>query len=314
MRVGITGGTGFMGTHLARRLLDDGHRVVLLSRSADERDAGDLGLEDAEFVGASVADRDGLGDAFADCDAVAHLAGINLERGRQTYGAVHVRGTENVVEAAAAAGVEKVILSSFLRARPDCGSAYHESKWAAEETLRSSGLDYTVFKAGVTYGRGDHMLTHVSRWLATVPVMPMVGLTSRRFRPLAIDDLVDVMAASLTAGRLSAATVPVVGPEELPLADGLRRIGAAIGRTPVILPAPVVLQYLGAWVQERIMETPIASVAQVRILSEGIVEPAPAGVCEPLPDDLEPDRPFTIERIRSGLGEVRPYGLEDLRW
>ena len=47
---------------------------------------------------------------------------------------------------------------SFLRARPDCGSPYHESKWAAEQLIRESGLDYTILKAGMIYGRGDHLI------------------------------------------------------------------------------------------------------------------------------------------------------------
>ena len=57
----------------------------------------------------------------------------------------------------------KIIYLSFLRARPACGSRYHESKWAAEELVRGSGIDHTILKSGVIYGRGDHLLDHVSR-------------------------------------------------------------------------------------------------------------------------------------------------------
>jgi NADH dehydrogenase len=60
-------------------------------------------------------------------------------------------------------------MRSFLRAQPDSGSPYHDSKWAAEEILRASSLDWTVLKLGVTYGAGDHLLTHLSRALLTFP-------------------------------------------------------------------------------------------------------------------------------------------------
>jgi uncharacterized protein YbjT (DUF2867 family) len=60
----------------------------------------------------------------------------------------------NLVEAARRVGVKKIVMMSFLRARPNCGSPYHESKWAAEEIVRTSGLDYTIIKAGMVYGAG----------------------------------------------------------------------------------------------------------------------------------------------------------------
>ncbi|WP_234980909.1 SDR family oxidoreductase [Agromyces cerinus] len=135
-RTAITGGTGFVGRHLAERLGPE--TSVVISRR----------------TGVDTSDVDALTRAFEGCEVVAHCAGINREIGDQTYQHVHIEGTANVVEAAKRAGVRKVIMLSFLRARPDCGSPYHESKWAAEELIRDSGLDYTILKAGMIYGRG----------------------------------------------------------------------------------------------------------------------------------------------------------------
>lgn len=271
------------------------------------------GLGDAEFLSASVADRDALREAFGGCDAVAHLAGINLERGNQTYESVHVEGTRNAVEAAEEVGAEKFVVASFLRARPDCGWGYHESKWRKEEIVRNSGLDYTVLKPGVTYGEGDHLLTHISRALKTFPVFGLVGFDPVWVRPLAVEDLVDVMMASLVDDRLSGATVAVVGPEEITGRTTVERIGDAIGVEPRFVRLPIWFHRAFAWTQERVMRTPVVSLAQVRILSEDVVEPAPREVCEPLPEDLEPEQEFSVERIREGLGDVRRYGLRDMR-
>src|SRR5690349_23812657 len=194
MRVAITGATGFVGGHLATRLDSEGHEVVRLGRRAH---AGE------EIVPASLDDVDALVDAFAGCHAVAHCAGINRELGEQTFARVHVVATRNVVAAARRAGVEKIVLMSFLRARPECGSAYHESKWAAEEIVRASGLDYTIFKAGVIYGRGDHMLDHLSHALYTFPIFGLVGMREKPIRPLAVEDLVAAIRASFQDARLS---------------------------------------------------------------------------------------------------------------
>src|ERR1051326_4496418 len=116
MRVAITGATGFVGSHLATRLESEGHEVVRLGRRARANE---------EIGSAPLEDVDALVNTFAGCRAVAHCAGINRELGEQTYERVHVAATRNVVEAARRAGVEKIVLMSFLRARPDCGSADH---------------------------------------------------------------------------------------------------------------------------------------------------------------------------------------------
>ena len=200
MKVAITGGTGFVGRHLARALLADRHDVVVIARGVDRRDPSSLGAG-VTFVAASTDEADSLVRAFAGCDAVAHFAGINREIGSQTYERMHVRGTRAVVDAARAAGVPKIVYLSFLRARPECGSAYHESKWAAEEIVRASGLDYTILKSGVIYGRGDHLLDHVSRALYTFPFFPLVGLRPTRLRPVFVGDVVRFAeAAASTVG------------------------------------------------------------------------------------------------------------------
>jgi nucleoside-diphosphate-sugar epimerase len=144
VRVAVTGGTGFVGGHLARSLAAQGHEVVVVARGLDQRIFARevLGLTGVTHVPVSTCDPDGLIRAFEGCEAVAHCAGINREIGTQTYEEVHVRGTSNVVRAAESAGVRRLAFTSFLRARPDCGSAYHESSGRqkrSSELPRASG-------------------------------------------------------------------------------------------------------------------------------------------------------------------------------
>lgn len=307
MRIAITGGTGFIGRHLAQRLAAEGVEVVLLARS----NRGELNAREMEFVASDLSDVAVLRKAFAGCDAVAHCAGINREIEQQTYHRVHVEGTKNVVEAASDAGVKKVVLMSFLRARPNCGSAYHESKWAAEESIRASGLDYTIIRASMVYGRGDHMLDHLSHALHTFPLFAMVGLKEKGIRPLAIDDLVDVQRAALVEGRLTKQTVAVTGAEELYLSEAVRRVAQVTGKKVRMVRAPVWLHYVLAYFWELTMKVPLVARAQVRILSEGVV--ASVLPCDLLPHDLLPKRLFTDEQIRKGLPVAGGFTLRDLR-
>ena len=310
MKIAVTGGTGFVGRHLVRALLSDRHEVVIVARGVDTRDTSILGAG-ATFVAASTDDADSLRRAFAGCDSVAHFAGINRELGAQTYESVHVRGTRAVVDAARTAGVRRIVYLSFLRARPDCGSAYHESKWAAEEIVRASGLDYTILKSGVIYGRGDHLLDHVSRALYTFPFFPLVGLRPTRLRPVFVDDVVRLAQAAVIDHRLSRGTIAVLGPEELGAGDAIRRIATAVGRTVPVIPAPVFLHRILGWIFERTMTVPLVAAAQVRILSESVTEPLP--FADAPPGDLAPTTMFSVERIRAELPPGGPFGLDDLR-
>jgi len=310
MKVAVTGGTGFVGRHLARALLADRHEVTLVARGMDRRDPSILG-SGATLVAASADDADSLRRAFAGCDAVAHFAGINREIGSQTYERVHVRGTAAVVDAARASGVRKIVYLSFLRARPACGSPYHESKWAAEEILRGSGLDYTILKSGVIYGRGDHLLDHVSRALFTFPFFPLVGLRPTRLRPVFVDDVVRIARAALIDPRLSRRTIAVLGPEELGAGDAIRRIATAVGRIVPVVPAPVIFHRMLGWLFERTMTIPLVAAAQVRILSESVTEALP--FADPPPADLAPTTMFSVDRIRAELPPAERFGLRDLR-
>ena len=311
MKIAITGGTGFVGRTLARTLLGEGHEVVLIARGVDHRDTTTLELPRTTFRPVGLDDPEALTQAFSGCEAVAHCAGINREIGAQTYRRVHVEGTRHVVQAAHAARVRKVALLSFLRARPNCGSGYHESKWAAEEIVRTSGLDYTVLKAGVIYGRGDHMLDHLSHAFHTFPVFGLVGLRPQHVRPAAVEDVSRLLKSSLVEGALPRRTVAVTGPEEMTLPDAVCRVARVVGRKPLMFPMPLWFHYALAWCVERLMVTPLISVAQVRILSEGLVEATPP--CERLPRELEPATRFTEEQIRRGLPPAKAFGFEDLR-
>jgi NADH dehydrogenase len=310
MRIAITGGRGFIGSHLANRLSSEGHEVVLIARRWGEEQTTEAASR-MKVVTSDLSETTILSEAFAGCDAVAHCAGINRQIGKQTYERVHIEATKNVVASAQAAGVKKIVLMSFLRARAGCGSPYHESKWAAEEIVRNSGLDYTIIKAGVVYGRGDHMLDHLSHALHTFPLFAMVGLKEKAIRPLAVEDLVHVMRASLVDDRLKRQTIALLGPEEIHLSEAVRRVAEVVGKRPLMFPLPVSFHYLFAHFFELIMKVPLTSLAQVRILAEGVV--TPGSPVEPVPYDLVPRRGFSTEQIRNGLPEPGAFGISDLR-
>jgi NADH dehydrogenase len=311
MNIAITGGTGFVGSHLAESLTARGHNVILIARGLDKHNQSIYHADRVQLRPIGTSDEESLYGTFQGCDVVAHCAGINRELKARDFERIHVQGTQNVVNAAKRANVKRLVMISFYRARPDCGSAYHESKFAAEEIVRNSDLDYTVIKAGMIYGTGDHMLDHLSHVFHTLPLFALVGFRDQWAAPLAIEDVVRIMEAALVEGRLSRQTVAILGPERMTLGEAVLRVAKVVGKVPIIFRMPIFFHYGMATGLERLMKIPLVSVAQVRILTEGFDQPY--GECAMLPEDLRPTTMFTDEQIRKGLPEPGPFGLQDLR-
>jgi NADH dehydrogenase len=299
MKIAITGGTGFIGRHLANDLIARRHEVVVIARGLYTRNTQPI--EGATFVAMDANDTEKLQEVFKGCEAVAHCAGTSVEDGKQTFHQLHVEGTQSAVTAAEGAGVKKFVLVSYLNVRPRTQSAYYNTKWQGEEIVRNSKLNYTILKAGLVYGEGDHLLHNLGNLLGRLPVFATVGMREKTVRLVAVEDLVAVIRAALiNENRLSRQTLPVIGPEEFPFSTAARRISRAM-RKPflLILPFPILFQRILAWFSERFMPKPLITAAQVQMLADGISKPLPGS--QMLPEDLAPKTFFTEEQIRKGL-------------
>jgi len=299
MKIAITGGTGFIGKHLARDLVQRGHEVIIIARGLYKRNAEPI--EGTTFVPLDANNTDKLQEAFHGCDAVAHCAGTSVEDANQTFQKLHVEGTRSAVNAAERAGTKKFVLVSYLTVRPNVNSAYHTTKWQGEEIVRASKLNYTILKAGLIYGQGDHLLNNLSNLFRKMPVFATVGIREKTVRLIAVEDLVTVIRACLVdVNRLARQTVAVTGPEEFPFSTAARRISKAMGKPfLIVLPFPVIFQRMLAWFSERFMPKPLVTKAQVQMLADGISQPLPDS--QMLPDDLAPKILFTEEQIKKGL-------------
>ncbi|WP_433623803.1 complex I NDUFA9 subunit family protein [Halomicrococcus sp. NG-SE-24] len=243
MRVLLVGGSGFVGTALARELHDRGHEVAALSRSPDEADlpAG------VETVSGDVTEYESIAGAFADRDAVVNFVALSplFEPPRGTsHEAVHLGGTENVVAAAEDHGVSRLVQMSALGADPDGATAYIRAKGAAEEVVRASSLDWTVFRPSVVFGDGGEFVAFTKK-LTTPYVTGLPGGGRTRFQPVWVGDLAPMLASATVEDGHSGETYEIGGPEVLTLAEVAKRIYRAEGKSLVVLPVPMVLARLG---------------------------------------------------------------------
>lgn len=299
MKIAITGGTGFIGRHLARDLIARGHEVIVIARGQYKRNAE--AVDKAAFLALDANDTDKLTEAFRGCGAVAHCAGTSVEDAKQTFYRLHVEGTRSAVTAAERAGVKKFVLVSYLNVRPNVKSAYHTTKWQGEEIVRASKLNYTILKAGLVYGPGDHLLNNLSNLFRKMPVFAQVGLREKTVRLVAVEDLVAMIRLCLLdENRFARQTVSVTGPEEFPFSQAARRIAKAMGKPfLIVLPFPVFFHRVLAFFSEQFMPKPLITKSQVQMLADGISQPTPESIS--LPEDLKPKIVFSEEQIKRGL-------------
>jgi uncharacterized protein YbjT (DUF2867 family) len=232
MKVLVTGGTGFVGSHLVPRLRNDGFEVRVLGRDTDGAPHG------VEVLAGSIADSEAVRRAVDGVDAVVHLVAIIVERGSQTLEAVNHQGTRNLVAAMESAGVGRLVHQSALGAGPDERFPYLRSKWLGEQAVRSSSLEWTILRPSVLFGEGAGFFRPIVWSLRWAPVYPMPAGGKTRFQPLAIEDLATCIVRSLR-GEQVGATLDIGGPEVLIFSDIVRTVMTALGKKRRMVSVPV---------------------------------------------------------------------------
>jgi NADH dehydrogenase len=254
----ITGASGFLGSHLARRLAQAGQRVraMVRDRNLAEREGRLAGLP-LEWVQADVTRPASLAPAMQGVSDVVHTVAIAIERRGRTYESTNDDGTRNVVEAAGRSGVRRFVHMSQLGARPGLPYRFLASKGRSEQHVTGSGLAWTILRPSVIWGPEDEFANTFARLALITPVFfPIIGDGQSRFQPVWVEDVASTVAAVLQDERTAGQTVELGGPEVLRLEEIERRALRAVGARRVLLHAPLPLIRIAVSLMEALLPSP----------------------------------------------------------
>ncbi len=317
MKVLVTGATGFVGQHVARRLRQSAE-VVVLARDPAKADRV-LG-SGFSVVQGDLRDRGALERALAGVDVAFHIGARRDHWGRpySEYYEANVLGTENLLAAARAAGTPKILHCSSVGVhgfdydyRPVNESHrygyrlnyYHETKMRAEEIVLRSDLPAVTVRPGWIYGPNDDN-GGVTQMLLKIAGrrFAVVGNGQNRLHPVYIDDVVDGIVAAAASERYGEAFL-LLGPEVTTLSKFVTAMSDALGVDPPRWRVPYVMALLASYALEPAWH-----------FKNRTIGPGPFGDKPPMTRDslavVAEDQLFDISRAEEALGHKPSIGIE----
>ena len=262
----VTGATGFIGRHLVARLMADGHRVRCLLAEGKQKDLP--WAEPPEIITGNLLDEEVLFKAATDVNTIIHLESGQWWARPRELERIEIVGTRNLIAAARAARVGRIIIVSQLGASSSSGYTLLRIKGIVEEQVRSSGLAYTIIRSGLVFGEDDAFVNHIAMMLRANPLFfLMPGRGEVVLHPIYIDDLVEAIVRSLRLIDTLDATLDIGGPEYITVEDLIRTVMRVSGARRLIIPMPPYVMRALAAIYSRIFPRSLLTAQWLDILA-----------------------------------------------
>lgn len=266
----ITGATGYIGRHLVARLVAQGERPRCLVRNPQSA-ASVLPAAKVEFVQGDTTQAATLQVAVAGVDTIVHAAFITADRkarSRSFYADTNVQGTANLIAAAKTAGVQRIIEISGLGTRPDRPGTYMQGRYLSEKMLIDSGLNWTIIRPSVLFGKGAPFVSGLTDLLRSAPVVPLIGGGKMLFQPIYVEDVVTVITRVLENPETTSRKIYTIGgPEYYSFTQVFDLLLKTLGKARPKIYAPLPLVAIAAAVMEAILPKPPLTKAAMTLFS-----------------------------------------------
>ena len=250
--VTVFGGSGFVGRHVVRALVQRGYRVRVAVRRPDLagflQPLGMVGQIHA--VQANLRYPASVAAAVKGADAVVNLVGIMQQSGRQSFPAVQANGARAVAQACAAAGIARLVHVSALGADAESRSVYARTKAEGEAAMFASVPGAVVLRPSVMFGPEDSFFNRFASMARMMPVLPLVGDGVTKFQPAFVGDVAEVVASAVDGAVAGGRVYELGGPEVLSMREIVEQICEITGRKRLLAPLPFPVAKLAGRVLE----------------------------------------------------------------
>lgn len=244
--VTVFGGTGFLGRHVVARLVAEGFTVRVAVRRPAEAAVpkpGD-GPGDVLPIRADVRDEASTAAAVEGARAVVNAVGLYVEKGGETFEAVHVRGAERVARLASRAGVAQLVQISGIGADTDSPSAYVRARAEGDGVVGAAFEDVVILRPSVLFGPGDAFFTSLAAMARVAPVWPLFGRGETRLQPVFVGDVAEAVAKVVAGGAPPGGLYELGGPDIFTYRELIEVLLKQLGLRRPLLPVPFALWHL----------------------------------------------------------------------
>ncbi len=247
----VTGGTGFVGGHVVRRLRVEDRPVRCLVR--DPRKATKLSEWGVDLTQGDMTDPDSLRRAVEGCETVIHLVAIRQGK-QEAFNAIMAEGTRSLAGAAKEAGVRRFIHMSALGTAEETRDLvpYYGAKWEMEQTVAGSGVEHVVLRPSFIFAPDGGILPTFRKLAKLAPVTPIIGSGEQRIQPIWADDVAAYFAAAVDKPEAANRIFELGGPDAVSWNEFWARLKRVLGQRRPSMHVPVSLMRVNALVTERL--------------------------------------------------------------
>jgi uncharacterized protein YbjT (DUF2867 family) len=266
----ITGATGYIGRHLVPRLVERGERPRCLVRDV-QRAKNILLADKVELVPGDTTQPASLEAAVRGIDTIVHAAFLTADHKQSTaneYEKTNVEGTANLIRAAKAAGVQRIVEISGLGTKPDKPGSYMQGRYLAEKMLVDSGLSWTIIRPSVLFGKDAPFIKGLVDLIHTAPVLPLIGGGKTLFQPIYVEDVVTVIIKVLEdPARTNGHIYTIGGPEYYSFSQVFDILLKTMHTSRLKVYAPTPLVAVGAAVMQAVLPKPPLTTAAMTLFT-----------------------------------------------
>lgn len=260
--VTVFGGTGFLGRRIVRHLRDKGFSVRIASRHPSSPSGDD---PEVQPIAADIRERPSIATAVEGAFSVVNAVSLYVERGTDTFDAVHVAAAERIAEEARKAGAERFIQISGIGADAASSSPYIRARGQGEQAVRAAFPNAEVIRPAVMFGPDDAFLNALVQLLRRLPIYPMFGRGQTRLQPADVEDVGEAVGKLMQRTPGEAITVECGGPRVYTYEELLRTIARAASVKPVLVPLPFAAWHALAW-GAQVLPSPPVTRSQVELM------------------------------------------------